>query len=136
MGGIAVGASLVFYGKQAQADAQIHALCADKDHMMRMAGCHTIATAYAGTNDNAMIKILLHIAVSDVNGDTLVRVVQPARTVWHLHGARDCMRRLRFCRSHCVGRAACGGPGWLRPARCLHRARAHHDAATNVAPES
>jgi len=67
--GIAVGASLVFYGKQAQADAQIHALCADKDHMMRMAGCHTIATAYAGTNDNAMIKILLHIAVSDVNDD-------------------------------------------------------------------
>lgn len=67
--GIAVGASLVFYGKQAAADAQIHALCADKDHMMRMAGCHTIATAYAGTNDNAMVKILLHIAVSDVNDD-------------------------------------------------------------------
>lgn len=67
--GIAVGASLVFYGKQAQANAQINTLCADKDHMMRMAGCHTIATAYAGTNDNAMIKILLHIAVSDVNDD-------------------------------------------------------------------
>lgn len=67
--GIAVGASLVFYGKQAMANAQINKLFADKDHMMRMAGCHTIATAYAGTNDNAMIKILLHIAVSDVNDD-------------------------------------------------------------------
>jgi 26S proteasome regulatory subunit N2 len=67
--GIAVGAALIFYGRQAQANVQIHALCADKDHMMRMAGCHTIATAYAGTNDNAMIKILLHIAVSDVNDD-------------------------------------------------------------------
>jgi len=67
--GIAVGSALLFYGQQGQAATPIEKLCSDEDPIMRMAGCHTIATAYAGVNDNAMIKKLLHITVSDVNDD-------------------------------------------------------------------
>jgi 26S proteasome regulatory subunit N2 len=67
--GIAVGSALLFYGQQGQAASPIEKLCSDEDPIMRMAGCHTIATAFAGVNDNAMIKKLLHIAVSDVNDD-------------------------------------------------------------------
>ena len=34
-----------------------------------MGGCFTIATAYAGTNDNTITQRLLHLAVSDVSDD-------------------------------------------------------------------
>jgi len=67
--GIAVGSALLMYGRQEEADAQIEQLCGDEDPILRMAGCHTIATAYAGTDSNKVIKTLLHIAVSDVSND-------------------------------------------------------------------
>ena len=54
--GIAVGSALLMYGRQEEADAQIEQLCGDEDPILRMAGCHTIATAYAGTDSNKVIK--------------------------------------------------------------------------------
>lgn len=39
------------------------------DALLRVGGCHTAAMAYAGTNENAVIRRLLHLAVSDVNDD-------------------------------------------------------------------
>lgn len=36
---------------------------------MRYGGIYTIAMAYAGTGNNKAIRLLLHVAVSDVNDD-------------------------------------------------------------------
>ncbi|KAG0327315.1 proteasome regulatory particle base subunit [Dissophora globulifera] len=67
--GLAVGISLVMYGKEDAADALIEQLAADKDPIMRYGGMYTIAMAYCGTGSNKAIRRLLHVAVSDVNDD-------------------------------------------------------------------
>ncbi|KAF9994249.1 proteasome regulatory particle base subunit [Entomortierella chlamydospora] len=67
--GLAVGISLVMYGKEDAADALIEKLSADKDPIMRYGGMYTIAMAYCGTGNNKAIRRLLHVAVSDVNDD-------------------------------------------------------------------
>ncbi|KAK3822340.1 MAG: armadillo-type protein [Linnemannia gamsii] len=67
--GLAVGVSLVMYGKEDAADALIERLSADKDPILRYGGMYTIAMAYAGTGSNKAIRRLLHVAVSDVNDD-------------------------------------------------------------------
>ncbi|KAF9373916.1 proteasome regulatory particle base subunit, partial [Mortierella sp. AD011] len=67
--GLAVGISLVMYGKEDVADALIEKLSADKDPIMRYGGMYTIAMAYCGTGNNKAIRRLLHVAVSDVNDD-------------------------------------------------------------------
>ncbi|KAG0366491.1 armadillo-type protein [Gamsiella multidivaricata] len=67
--GLAVGISLVMYGKEDAADALIERLSADKDPIMRYGGMYTIAMAYCGTGNNKAIRRLLHVAVSDVNDD-------------------------------------------------------------------
>ncbi|KAF9911713.1 proteasome regulatory particle base subunit [Linnemannia zychae] len=67
--GLAVGVSLVMYGKEDAADALIERLSADKDPILRYGGMYTIAMAYAGTGNNKAIRRLLHVAVSDVNDD-------------------------------------------------------------------
>ncbi|KAI7954458.1 hypothetical protein MJO28_004858 [Puccinia striiformis f. sp. tritici] len=67
--GLAVGISLLFYGKEQAADGIIEILTADKDPILRYGGIYTIAMAYAGTGNNKAIRRLLHVAVSDVNDD-------------------------------------------------------------------
>lgn len=67
--GLAVGISLLMYGKQEEADACIDTLMADKEPLLRYGGIHAIAMAYAGTGANSAIRRLLHVAVSDVNDD-------------------------------------------------------------------
>ncbi|KAF9101602.1 proteasome regulatory particle base subunit [Mortierella sp. GBA35] len=67
--GLAVGVSLVMYGKEDAADVLIEKLSADKDPILRYGGMYTIAMAYAGTGNNKAIRRLLHVAVSDVNDD-------------------------------------------------------------------
>ncbi|KAK3812920.1 MAG: armadillo-type protein [Benniella sp.] len=67
--GLAVGISLVMYGKEDAADTLIEKLASDKDPIMRYGGMYTIAMAYCGTGNNKAIRRLLHVAVSDVNDD-------------------------------------------------------------------
>ena len=67
--GLAIGISLLMFGKQEEADSLIDTLMGDKDPILRYGGVHTIAMAYAGTGANSAIRRLLHIAVSDVNDD-------------------------------------------------------------------
>lgn len=67
--GLAVGVSLVMYGKEDAADVLIEKLSSDKDPILRYGGMYTIAMAYAGTGSNKAIRRLLHVAVSDVNDD-------------------------------------------------------------------
>jgi len=67
--GLAVGISLVMYGRLEEADKIIDTLCQDKDAIMRRSGMYTIAMAYCGTGSNKAIRRLLHVAVSDVNDD-------------------------------------------------------------------
>merc|ERR1719384_1288936 len=52
-----------------EADPLITSLMKDKDAILRRSGMYTIAMAYAGTGNNAAIRKLLHVAVSDVNDD-------------------------------------------------------------------
>ncbi|POW20499.1 hypothetical protein PSHT_03395, partial [Puccinia striiformis] len=108
--GLAVGISLLFYGKEQAADGIIEILTADKasnlvipshqDPILRYGGIYTIAMAYAGTGNNKAIRRLLHVAVSDVNDDVrraavtslgfllfrnpsqVPRVLQSQRTLW------------------------------------------------------
>merc|ERR1712051_771813 len=67
--GLAVGISLVMYGRLEEADPLIESLTRDKDAILRRSGMYTIAMAYCGTGNNKAIKKLLHVAVSDVNDD-------------------------------------------------------------------
>ena len=67
--GLAVGISLVMFGRLEEADTLIDSLCNDKDALLRRSGMHTIAMAYGGSGNNKAIRRLLHVAVSDVNDD-------------------------------------------------------------------
>lgn len=67
--GLAVGISLVMYGREEGADALIEQLILDKDPILRYGAMYTIGMAYCGTGNNAAIRKLLHIAVSDVSDD-------------------------------------------------------------------
>lgn len=67
--GLAIGMSLIMYGKEEMADTLIEQLCGDKDPVLRYGGIYTVALAYAGTGNNKAIRRLLHVAVSDVNDD-------------------------------------------------------------------
>ena len=66
---LAVGISLVMYGRSEEADPLIESLIRDKDHILRRSGMYTIAMAYCGTGNNSAIRKLLQVAVSDVNDD-------------------------------------------------------------------
>jgi len=67
--GISLCASLTYYGQEDQADVLIEQLCSDKDHLIRYGGVFTIGSAYVGTANNAAVRRLLHVAVSDVSND-------------------------------------------------------------------
>jgi 26S proteasome regulatory subunit N2 len=67
--GLALGMSLIMYGRQEGADVMIEGLLSDPDPTLRYGGIMTVAMAYCGTGSNKAIRKLLHIAVSDVNDD-------------------------------------------------------------------
>ncbi|KAG9043742.1 proteasome regulatory particle base subunit [Tulasnella sp. UAMH 9824] len=67
--GLAMGVAFIYYGRQEEADNVAEQLLADKDSILRYGGVYTLALAYAGTADNAAVKKLLHIAVSDTSDD-------------------------------------------------------------------
>lgn len=63
--GLAVGLSLISYGRQEKADKLIASMLDSEEALLRYGGAFTIALAYAGTGDNKAVKKLLHVAVSD-----------------------------------------------------------------------
>jgi len=67
--GLAVGLSLVMYGREEEADTLVEQLLLDKDAILRYGAMYTIGLAYAGTANNNAIRRLLHFAVSDVSDD-------------------------------------------------------------------
>ncbi|KAH6645499.1 armadillo-type protein [Truncatella angustata] len=67
--GLALGMSLIMYGRQEGADVMIEGLLNDPDPTLRYGGIMTVAMAYCGTGSNKAIRKLLHTAVSDVNDD-------------------------------------------------------------------
>lgn len=67
--GLAIGISLVMYERLEEADSLIETLMKDKDPIMRRAAMYTISMAYCGTGQNAAIRLLLHVAVSDTDND-------------------------------------------------------------------
>eukprot|EP01114_Cavostelium_apophysatum_P007838 TRINITY_DN2003_c0_g1_i1.p1 TRINITY_DN2003_c0_g1~~TRINITY_DN2003_c0_g1_i1.p1 ORF type:complete len:963 (-),score=285.53 TRINITY_DN2003_c0_g1_i1:59-2947(-) len=67
--GLAIGMAIVMYGREEQADTLIEQLISDKDPILRYGGMYTVGLAYSGTANNAAIKRLLHVAVSDVSDD-------------------------------------------------------------------
>merc|ERR1712179_573346 len=60
MGGLALGISLLMYGRLEEADAIIESLCQDQDPLLRRSGMYSIAMAYCGTGSNKAIRKLLH----------------------------------------------------------------------------
>ncbi|GBG24717.1 26S proteasome non-ATPase regulatory subunit 1 [Hondaea fermentalgiana] len=67
--GLGLAVAMVMYGQEEAADALIEQLCRDKDPILRYGGMYTVGLAYAGTANNAAIRRLLHVAVSDVADD-------------------------------------------------------------------
>ncbi|GAB5594033.1 proteasome regulatory particle base subunit [Umbelopsis nana] len=67
--GLAIGMSMIMYGREEQADTLIQELVNDKDPVLRYGGIYTVAMAYCATGNNKAIRRLLHVAVSDVNDD-------------------------------------------------------------------
>lgn len=67
--GLALGISLLVFGRLELADDLIKTLLADKDALLRRAGVLSVAMAYCGTASNSAIQTLLKVAVSDVNDD-------------------------------------------------------------------
>merc|ERR1719392_114332 len=57
------------FRKEEEADSLIQQMMLDKDAILRYGACFTIALAYCGTSQNAAIRRLLHVSVSDVSDD-------------------------------------------------------------------
>ena len=57
------------YQREESAEFLIEQLATDKDPILRYGAMHMVAMAYAGTANNAAIRRLLHVAVSDVSDD-------------------------------------------------------------------
>ena len=67
--GLLMGVALLSYGLEEKADPLINQLLAETEHPFRYGGVYAIALAYCGTGNNKAIKMLLHVAVSDVSDD-------------------------------------------------------------------
>merc|ERR1711971_888294 len=59
----------MMFRKEEDAETLIQQMLLDKDAILRYGGCWCIALAYVGTSQNAAIRKLLHISVSDVSDD-------------------------------------------------------------------
>ena len=67
--GLSMGFALIVYGLQEEAEVIICSLLSSRKPVLREGGAWAISLAYVGTNSNNAIERLLHLAVSDVNGD-------------------------------------------------------------------
>jgi len=86
--GIALGLALMHYGLEEQSDAFCDAvLLSSRDPILRYGGMYTLALAYIGTGNNAVIQKLLHAAVSDVSND--VRMASVIALAFVLHNTPD-----------------------------------------------
>lgn len=66
---LSLSIAMMVYGKEESADVIIEQLSRDRDPIVRYGAMYAVAMAYCGTADNASIRKLLHVAVSDVNDD-------------------------------------------------------------------
>lgn len=118
--GLAIGIALLVYGCEERADTLIRQLADDKDHLLRYGGMYAIGMAYCGTANNSAMKILLHVAVSDMSDDVrraavvalgfvLFRVPHQAPRVVSLLAA-SYNPHLRYGAAMAVG-IACAGTG-------------------------
>ncbi|CAE7905251.1 RPN2B, partial [Symbiodinium sp. KB8] len=69
--GSALALAMMMFRKEEEAEPLIQCgeMLLDKDAILRYGGCFAIALAYVGTSQNAAIRKLLHISVSDVSDD-------------------------------------------------------------------
>ncbi|CAJ1444327.1 unnamed protein product, partial [Effrenium voratum] len=65
----ALALAMMMFRKEEEAEPLITEMLLDKDAILRYGGCFAIALAYVGTSQNAAIRKLLHISVSDVSDD-------------------------------------------------------------------
>eukprot|EP01047_Picozoa_sp_COSAG01_P011769 COSAG01_NODE_518_length_16019_cov_9.486809_9_plen_854_part_00 len=118
--GLAVGVALLVYGCEERADTLIRQMADDQDPLLRYGGMFAIGMAYSGTANNAAMKILLHVAVSDTSDDVrraavmalgfvLFRVPAQAPRVVSLLAA-SYNPHLRYGSAMAVG-IACAGTG-------------------------
>ncbi|KAJ2597467.1 proteasome regulatory particle base subunit [Coemansia sp. RSA 1804] len=66
---LSVGMGLIMFGRKQEADDLIAKLIEEEDPLLRLGAVHAITMAYCGTGENAAIRKLLHLAVSDVKDD-------------------------------------------------------------------
>jgi 26S proteasome regulatory subunit N2 len=67
--GCALGLALTAYGREEEAEPLVEQMVRDADPIIRYGGCLAVAAAHVATGNNAAIRRLLHIAVSDVSDD-------------------------------------------------------------------
>ena len=67
--GCSVGLALTAYGKEESAEPLVEQMVRDSDPIIRYGGCLAVAAAYVATGNNAAVRRLLHVAVSDVSDD-------------------------------------------------------------------
>jgi 26S proteasome regulatory subunit N2 len=67
--GCSVGLALTTYGREEEAEPLIEQMVRDSDPIIRYGACLATASAYVATGNNAGIRRLLHVAVSDVSDD-------------------------------------------------------------------
>merc|ERR1712190_475886 len=65
----ALALAMMMFRKEEEAEVLINEMYLDKDAILRYGACFAIALAYCGTSQNAAIRRLLHISVSDVSDD-------------------------------------------------------------------
>jgi 26S proteasome regulatory subunit N2 len=67
--GISLGLALMVYGLEEGADAVVQQMARDADALIRYGAMYAVGMAYCGTGNNAALRQLLHVAVSDVSDD-------------------------------------------------------------------
>jgi 26S proteasome regulatory subunit N2 len=73
--GISMGLALMQYQQEENADAVIEDMRTDRDPVLRYGAMYALSLAYCGTGSNKAIRILLHMAVSDVSDDVRMAAV-------------------------------------------------------------
>lgn len=67
--GLAVGLSLIMYGREEGATGLVEQMSRDTDPILRYGAMYVLGMAYLGTGNNGAVQQLLHFAVSDVADD-------------------------------------------------------------------
>ena len=118
--GLALGLAFMVYGLEESADALIEEMGRDKDAVLRYGAQYATGLAYVGTGNNAALRRLLHVAVSDVADDVrraavtnigflLIRSPLEVITVVS-HLAESYNAHVRYGAAMAVG-VACAGSG-------------------------